>query len=204
MPEKPLNDSQIRTISTFNTIVQKSKLRRLIVLVVYYLPSILQNSVGLSHRTALIIPGFAVCMFVIGGIWPSLTLDHMGRRKTMVSDGGATTRGTNFAAASVAFFFLYLLAFGASLVLAVAVEGLSHLHGRNFISVTCIYFFYPETSNLRLEDIDHIFAEGGNPVSRARKMQECLSAGISPTEEPDEEQAYSKHEGGAQTIESVP
>ncbi|KAK2590342.1 hypothetical protein QQS21_011985 [Conoideocrella luteorostrata] len=104
-----------------------------IVLVVYYLPTILKENIGLPHRTALIVPGFAICMFVLGGIWPATRLDHMGRRKTMMwgssalstcmlfiaallsqADGGATSRGTTFASASVAFFFLYLLAFGAS------------------------------------------------------------------------------------------
>ena len=41
----------------------------------------------------------------------------------------------------------------------------------NFLFVPIIYFFYPETSNLALEDIDYIFTDGGNPVKVARRMQ---------------------------------
>lgn len=40
----------------------------------------------------------------------------------------------------------------------------------NLLFVPLVYFFYPETSNLRLEDIDFIFSKGGNPVAVARDM----------------------------------
>lgn len=40
----------------------------------------------------------------------------------------------------------------------------------NLLFVPIIYFFYPETSNLRLEDIHYIFSQGGNPVHNARQM----------------------------------
>jgi hypothetical protein len=40
----------------------------------------------------------------------------------------------------------------------------------NLAFVPAFYFFFPETSNLRLEDIDQIFSQGGNPVSIAREM----------------------------------
>lgn len=40
----------------------------------------------------------------------------------------------------------------------------------NFIFIPVVYFFYPETSNLRLEDIDLIFSRGGDPVKQARLM----------------------------------
>ncbi|KAJ5487993.1 Major facilitator superfamily domaingeneral substrate transporter [Penicillium desertorum] len=46
----------------------------------------------------------------------------------------------------------------------------------NFLFVPVIYFYYPETSNLRLEDIDLIFARGGNPVDQARKMAAEIKA----------------------------
>jgi hypothetical protein len=44
----------------------------------------------------------------------------------------------------------------------------------NLLFVPAFYFFYPETSNLGLEDIDYIFTEGGNPVTVARRMQKEL------------------------------
>lgn len=53
-------------------------------LVVYYIPVVLQDSVGLTGRTSSILGGFILLMFVVGGIWPSLALDRMGRRKTMM------------------------------------------------------------------------------------------------------------------------
>jgi MFS family permease len=40
----------------------------------------------------------------------------------------------------------------------------------NFIFIPVVYIFYPETSNLRLEDIDLIFSRGGDPVQQARLM----------------------------------
>lgn len=46
----------------------------------------------------------------------------------------------------------------------------------NFLFIPIIYFYYPETSNLRLEDIDLIFARGGNPVEQARRMAAEIKA----------------------------
>lgn len=103
-------------------------------LVVYYIPSVLERNVGMTVRMSQILGGCIQMMFMIGSLLPALALDRMGRRKTMMwgsaglglcmmfisvmlsqTDGGATTRGTNFASASVAFFFLYMLIFGMSL-----------------------------------------------------------------------------------------
>lgn len=47
----------------------------------------------------------------------------------------------------------------------------------NLAFIPIIYFFYPETSNLALEEVDHIFAGGGNPVAVARNMQRGLAIG---------------------------
>ncbi|KAJ5681722.1 general substrate transporter [Penicillium maclennaniae] len=46
----------------------------------------------------------------------------------------------------------------------------------NFFFVPVVYFFYPETSNLRLEDIDLIFSRGGDPVNQARLMATEIKA----------------------------
>lgn len=102
-------------------------------LVVYYIPSVLERNVGMTVRMSQILGGCIQIMFMLGSILPALALDRMGRRKTMMwgcaglglsmmfiaallsqADGGATTRGTNFASASVAFFFIYMLVFGMS------------------------------------------------------------------------------------------
>lgn len=54
----------------------------------------------------------------------------------------------------------------------------------NFVFIPVVYFFYPETSNLRLEDIDLIFSRGGDPVKQARLMAaEIKTHGYLQTEE---------------------
>lgn len=45
----------------------------------------------------------------------------------------------------------------------------------NLLFVPAIYFFYPETSNLGLEDIDYIFTKGVNPVKAARELQKQVN-----------------------------
>ncbi|KAI9040288.1 uncharacterized protein KD926_008378 [Aspergillus affinis] len=40
----------------------------------------------------------------------------------------------------------------------------------NAAFVPALYFFFPETSNLRLEEVDLIFTRPGNPVQKARNM----------------------------------
>lgn len=99
-------------------------------LVVYYAPSVLVQNVGMSSQLAQILGGCINIMFLLGSILPSLALDRMGRRKTMMA-GCAGLRvcmltisallsqadrpsGHAFASASVAFFFLYMLIFGMS------------------------------------------------------------------------------------------
>jgi MFS family permease len=167
-------------------------------------------------------------MFMLGSLLPAFKLDRMGRRKTMMIGSFGLgvcmmmvaallsqvhqPNGTNYASASVAFFFLYMLIHGMSInsVPWVYVPEILPLEARtkgtaigvssnwlwnftvvmitpviinriqwkaylifmvtNFLFIPIIYFFYPETSNLRLEDIDLIFSRGGNPVAQARKM----------------------------------
>ena len=46
----------------------------------------------------------------------------------------------------------------------------------NLAFIPFIYFFYPETGNLRLEDVDLIFSRGGDPVKQARLMAAELKA----------------------------
>ncbi|CAI4220212.1 unnamed protein product [Parascedosporium putredinis] len=47
----------------------------------------------------------------------------------------------------------------------------------NAIFVPLIYFFYPETSNVRLEDIDSFFTSGRNPVAVAREFSNKAKKG---------------------------
>jgi hypothetical protein len=48
----------------------------------------------------------------------------------------------------------------------------------NLAFVPVIYFLYPETSNLSLEEVDEIFSRGGNPVTVARDIQRELATGL--------------------------
>ncbi|KAF4981199.1 hypothetical protein FDECE_17729 [Fusarium decemcellulare] len=204
-------------------------------LVVYYILTVLTDNVGLEHKLAQIIAGCIQLMFPIGSLLPSLALDRMGRRSTMMwgsaglcismlmvsallSQADGTSRGKAFASGSVAFFFTYMLVFGASMncVPWVYVPEILPLHARtrgtaigvssnwlwnftvvmitpiiinrlkwkayliftvtNLVFIPIIYFFYPETSNLALEEVDYIFARGENAVAVARDMQKELAS----------------------------
>lgn len=199
-------------------------------LVVYFIPSVLVQNVGMDAQTAQILGGCINMMFMFGSILPALALDSMGRRRTMMwgcaglsicmllisallSQADRTDgTGPAYASASVAFFFVFMLIFGMTVncVPWVYVPEILPLDARsrgtaigissnwiwnfavvmitpviinrlqwkaylifmatNLSFVPIFYFFYPETSNLRLEDIDQIFSQGGNPVSVAREM----------------------------------
>lgn len=52
----------------------------------------------------------------------------------------------------------------------------------NIVFVPIIYFLYPETGNLRLEDVDFIFSDGDNPVKVAREMNKRIRQGLAATE----------------------
>ncbi|KAJ0331955.1 hypothetical protein COL922a_011665 [Colletotrichum nupharicola] len=204
-------------------------------LVVYYIPSVLVQNVGMTAHMAQIIGGCVQMMFMFGSILPALTLDRMVRRKTMIwSSAGlgvcmlmisillsrvGFSNGHACASASVAFFFLYNLIFGMGMncVPWVVVPEILPLHARtrgtavgissnwlwnffvvmitpviinrlqwkaylifvvtNFAFIPLIYFFYPETSNFRLEEIDEFFTQGRNPVKVAKEMQKAMKIG---------------------------
>ncbi|KAI1608408.1 general substrate transporter [Exophiala viscosa] len=188
-------------------------------LVVYYMPTVLIDTVKLTPRVAQIIAGFIQLMFIVGNIGPALALDRMGRRKTMLY--GAFGLGCcmmmasillsfgkpHTSAAAVAFFFIYMIIFGGSINVVPWVYGpeILPLQARSrgtaisvaahwtwnffvvmitpvlinrlgwktylifmalaFSFVPVIYFFYPETSNISLEDIDRIFLKDGEMAS---------------------------------------
>ncbi|KAH0353887.1 putative MFS sugar transporter, partial [Aureobasidium melanogenum] len=104
-------------------------------LVVYYVPTALEFNVGLSHNLALLIGGFVQTMFFFGSLVPTFLLDRMGRRRPMMwgsfglaismmliavllsftpARGYSQQLNTATSSASVAFFFTYMLIFGAS------------------------------------------------------------------------------------------
>ncbi|KAM0344519.1 hypothetical protein ACHAPU_007495 [Fusarium lateritium] len=153
-------------------------------LVVYYILTVLTNNVGLEHRIAQIIAGRIQLMFPIGSLLPTLTLDKMGRRSTMMwgsaglsfsmmmvaallSQANDSPRGRSFAA-------------GSAMITPILINRLQWkayliFMATNLVFVPIIFFLYPETSNLALEEIDYIFARGDNTVQVARDMQKELA-----------------------------
>ncbi|KAJ5731199.1 general substrate transporter [Penicillium malachiteum] len=203
-------------------------------MIVYYIPTVLQNNVGLTGKLPSILGGCVEVMFMIGSLLPAFMLDRMGRRRTMMIGSFGLgvcmlmiaallsqvnePHGKEYASASVAFFFLYMLIHGMSInsVPWVYVPEILPLEARtkgtaigvssnwlwnftivmitpviinriqwkayiifmmtNFLFIPVVYFFYPETGNLRLEDVDLIFSRGGDPVKQARLLAAELKA----------------------------
>ncbi|KAB8218906.1 general substrate transporter [Aspergillus novoparasiticus] len=219
-------------------------------LVVYFVPTVLRNNVGMSAQLSQILGGCIQIMFMLGSLLPAFMLDRMGRRKTMMIGSFGLgvcmlmvaallsqvnePNGTAYASASVTFFFLYMLIHGMSInsVPWVYVPEILPLEARtkgtaigvssnwlwnftvvmitpviinriqwkaylifmvtNLLFIPIIYFFYPETSNLRLEDIDLIFSRGGDPVKQARTMAAEIKAyGYIQTEQQSNEKEIS-------------
>ncbi|KAI9737071.1 MAG: hypothetical protein M1834_000661 [Cirrosporium novae-zelandiae] len=185
-------------------------------LVVYYVPSVLQYNVGLTRNMSLLIGGVIQIMFPTGSLVPSLFLDQIGRRKPMMIGSlllsicmmmisillSLSTQPASSAA--VAFFFLYMLFFGASVncIPWVYVPEILPLHARakgtaigissnwlwnfvivmltptlinklewkaylifmctNLAFVPLVYFYYPETTKLTLEEVDYLFTTKTN------------------------------------------
>ena len=97
---------------------------------VYYVTSVLQNNVGLDRNLSLILGGCINTMFVIGSLVPTFFLDRLGRRRPMMFGSlglaismmmiaillsfSSSSVGKQTSAASITFFFTYMLIFGAS------------------------------------------------------------------------------------------
>ncbi|KAL4775156.1 general substrate transporter [Aspergillus nidulans var. acristatus] len=99
-------------------------------LIVYFIPTVLHDNVGLSRNLSMIIGGCVQIMFVLGSFFPTFFVDRVGRRAPMM--WGSFTLGVCMmmvsillsfkgkenehatSSASVAFFFVYMFAFGAS------------------------------------------------------------------------------------------
>ncbi|PGH23700.1 hypothetical protein AJ80_02306 [Polytolypa hystricis UAMH7299] len=199
-------------------------------LVVYFIPTVLETNVGLDRNLSLLLGGVIQIMFLLGSFVPSFLVDRIGRRKPMMwgsfglglsmmlisillSFKGSGVEKTT-ATASVAFFFTYMLIFGASVncIPWVYVPEILPLHARakgtavgvssnwlwnfvivmitpviinrlqwkaylifmctNFSFIPLVYFFYPETANLTLEEIDYLFTEPGvSPRKVAERFQ---------------------------------
>ncbi|PLN76293.1 sugar transporter [Aspergillus taichungensis] len=192
--------------------------------IVTYVTSVLETNVGLDKQLSLLLGGVIQVMFVIGSIYPTMYSDRLGRRRPMMwgcfglflcmmmisillSFKGSSIEKPA-ATASIVFFFLFMLIFGASIncIPWVYSPELLPLHVRakgqaiaisaswlwnffvamiaptlikelvwkgylifmcmNLIFIPIVYFFYPETANLTLEEIDYLFMDGSQPDSQ--------------------------------------
>ncbi|EXK78978.1 hypothetical protein FOQG_16387 [Fusarium oxysporum f. sp. raphani 54005] len=159
-------------------------------LVVFYIPSALTINVGMDPSTAQIVAGCVQIVFMLGSLLPTFALDRMGRRKTMLwgsfglgfsmmmiaillsFEGNPST-----ASAAVAFFFLNFIVVMVSPIIINRIGWKSYLIFMviAFAFVPIIYFFYPETSNLSLEEIDHLFLDSSNSVGHVHDEKVTVS-----------------------------
>ncbi|KAK4556303.1 hypothetical protein LTR86_006447 [Recurvomyces mirabilis] len=189
-------------------------------LVVYYMPIVLVENVGTQAHRAQLIAGFVELMFVVGNTLPAFALDKLGRKRVMMTGRGLLSfcmlmiSVDSTSAASIAFFFLYMLIFGATVNVVpwvwgpellpleakakgVAISVSSHWMW-NFcivmitpilinrigwktylifmillaLFVPFVWWAYPETSGLSLEEIDNLFLPEGmkNEVVRSNSV----------------------------------
>ncbi|KAL3956080.1 hypothetical protein ACCO45_008926 [Purpureocillium lilacinum] len=219
-------------------------------LVVYYIPSVLVQNVGMNPQLAQILGGCINMMFMIGSLLPTFALDRMGRRKTMMwgslglglsmlmiaallsqASPGTLPRArtpsppprlpsssrtcSSSAAASTAspgcVSSNWLWNFTIVMITPVIINRLQWkayliFTATNLLFVPVVYFFYPETSNIQLEDIDRIFSQGGNPVAVARKLERDMRLrrrGEGDAESSEASQAE-KPRGGVEMLEHIP
>ncbi|OJJ62594.1 hypothetical protein ASPSYDRAFT_196385 [Aspergillus sydowii CBS 593.65] len=201
--------------------------------------SVLEDNVGLDPKTSLLLGGVIQIMQVIGSFYPTFYADRLGRKRLMMwgSFGlsicmmmisillsfKGTAEEETASCVSVAFFFLFMLIFGASincvpwvygpelLPMHVRTKGnaigvsanwlwnffvamvgptlITDLQWKGYLIFMCInlaflpvlYFYYPETANLSLEEIDSLFivkdtsgppsdSHGSNGGSPAEKL----------------------------------
>ncbi|KAK5696661.1 hypothetical protein LTR97_007965 [Elasticomyces elasticus] len=109
--------------------------------------------------------GLAISMMLIA-VLLSFTTDR----------GYSETLQKATSSASVAFFFTYMFIFGATancipcfVIVMITPTLLNNLKWKGYLIFMCtnfafiplVYFCYPETSNLTLEEVDHLFTAGG-------------------------------------------
>ncbi|KAI6826744.1 putative MFS sugar transporter [Hortaea werneckii] len=207
-------------------------------LIVYFVPTALEENVHLKPNLALVIGGCVQTMFFFGSIVPTFTLDQMGRRRPMMWGSlGLALSMMMTASASIAFFFTYMFIFGASancipwvyvpeilplnarakgtaigissnwlwvcagnganiyrmltFLLMITPTIINNLKWKAYLIFMCtnlafiplVYFCYPETSNLTLEEVDHLFTKEGHKgfkqfTRKSRPVLESLSGEV--------------------------
>lgn len=182
--------------------------------VIYYLPVLLENSLGEEHEFALLIGGINMIVYAIFATFSWFFIEKIGRRNLflygswiqfiamvitfacLIPDGQSAKKGSVFG------LFLYMACFGATwlplpwlypaelspiktrakanavstcsnwlfnfTVVMITPVMVARIHWGTYLFfaalnasfIPIVYFFYPETANRSLEEIDLIFAKG--------------------------------------------
>ncbi|KAK7047782.1 hypothetical protein VNI00_006110 [Paramarasmius palmivorus] len=78
----------------------------------YYLPLVLQNSVGLSNTLSRLLAACNSVSYLVFSFAGLVLIERAGRRKLMMWGAAGQAGGQTFGAAATAFFFLYYVFFG--------------------------------------------------------------------------------------------
>ncbi|KAK7047785.1 hypothetical protein VNI00_006113 [Paramarasmius palmivorus] len=233
----------------------------------YYLPLVLQDSVGLSNNLARLLAACNSVSYLIFSFLGLILIERAGRRKMLMigaaaqcacyavitgllSQADGSSRGSQFGAAATAFFFLYYVSFGICyqgipwlypveinslamrtkgaalgsgsnwisnfLVVQITPIGISNLGWRFYIIwvvlnaaiipvcglsvhenstyltrfAQTVYFFYPETANRQLEDMDRLYRENKNLVFVPRNKEAIQTSRPQRYIDAEEERSY--------------
>ncbi|GAB1193659.1 hypothetical protein APSETT444_002880 [Aspergillus pseudonomiae] len=137
----------------------------------YFIPTVLNTNVGLTKNLSMIVGGCAQIMFVVGSFFPTFFVDRVGRRTPMMwgsfglgicmmmvsillsfkgkENGHATSSASNFFVVMITPVIINRLQWKAYLIFMCT----------NFAFVPLVYFCYPETAKLSLEEIDYLFTQ---------------------------------------------
>ncbi|KAK7734863.1 hypothetical protein SLS63_004284 [Diaporthe eres] len=139
-------------------------------LVVYYITSVLQLNVGLSRQLSLLLGGVINAMFFIGSLFPTFFLVCIGGCKPEILPLHVRAKGTAVGISSNWLWNFFVVMVTPTLLNNLAWKGYLIFMALNFSFIPLVYFCYPETSNLTLEEIDWLFLEK-DAVKTSKKVQ---------------------------------
>ncbi|KAM0365947.1 hypothetical protein ACHAPZ_009760 [Fusarium culmorum] len=115
----------------------------------YYMPTVLINSVGLTERMARLLSACNAVSYLMFSSAAILLVERWGRRGLMLLSTTGQLLITNFIVVEITPIGIQNLGWRFWIVWTVT----------NALFLPAIYFFYPETANRKLEDMDAYFRE---------------------------------------------